>query len=57
MVSIYLVGFHERLVKLRLGSGSDVTTVAIEERVHAMTAHGGRIPVLNDTGPSSYPNT
>lgn len=56
-ISWYLIGFHERLVKLRLKSGSYVTTVAVEERVCAMTSHGGRIPVLNNPRSSSNPTT
>lgn len=54
-ISWYLIGFHERLVKLRLKSGSYVATVAVEERVCAMTSHGGRIPVLNNPRSSSNP--
>lgn len=54
-VSWYLTGFHERLVKLRLGSGSHVAAVAVEERVRAMSPHGRGIPVLNNPGSSSNP--
>lgn len=48
----YLIGFHERLVELRLRSRSHV---AIEEWVCAMTPHGRGIPVLYNPGPSSDP--
>lgn len=48
--NFHLVRFDEGLashLELRLGSRGCVPTVAIEEWVGAVTAHGGRIPVLN----------